>query len=174
MPGNPQGLTFQRSILALERYGYLAQITHIGRCFAKGIGEDLRFSQGYDPFTMQAKGTGDDTYGPTALAMLECIAMAYGVDIRPHEIDFCAVESEEDWTYTQIWGDDRYTVKKTGDLAEVYLNDKKQFDFAPGFRVATDRQGKLLYTVRIENSDALFCMNGKAYEVLSPNQKVML
>ena len=172
--GNPQGLTFQRSILALERYGYLAQITHIGRCFAKGIGEDLRFSQGYDPFTMQAKGTGDDTYGPTALAMLECIAMAYGVDIRPHEIDFCAVESEEDWTYTQIWGDDRYTVKKTGDLAEVYLNDKKQFDFAPGFRVATDRQGKLLYAVRIENSDALFCMNGKAYEVLSPNQKVLL
>ena len=172
--GNPQGLTFQRSIYALERYGYFAQITHIGRCLAEAVGKYLKFSQGYDPLTKEAKGSGLDDYGPTALAMLEMIALAYGVDIRAREIDFCAADSEDEWIYTQIWGDDRYTLKKSGDLAEVYINDRKRFDFTLGFRVVTDRQGNLLYVVRIEETDAEFKLNGKEYGMLSCNERVLL
>ena len=172
--GNPQGLTYQRSIYALERYGYLAELTHIGRCLAFGIGDNLHFSQGYDPFTMEAKGTGEDTYGPTTLAMLEFIALSCGVDIRAKEIDFCAVESDVDWIYTQVWGEESYCVKKSGNLAEALHNGERICTFSPGFRIVTDRQGHLIHAVRIEDQDAELVVNGTEYGFVCKNEVIKL
>ena len=172
--GNPQGLTYQRSIMALERYGYFAEITYLCGKLSDAIGEECAFSQGYDTFTMKPKGTGDMTYGPTALAMLEMLSRTYGVNVGTHEISWGAVETEDNWTYTQIWGDDTFTLEKNGNLATALRNGEKLFDFTPGFRVATDLQGKPLRAVRIQEGEKMFALNGTALKALTANQTVSL
>ena len=96
--GQPEGLTYQRAILALERYGYSRIVTRLGQKLIDAVDRNgCRFTQQYDPFTGKAslvrmsdhqpvdENSGEpvqDAYGPTMLACLEYIAHHYG--IHPH------------------------------------------------------------------------------------------
>ena len=96
--GQPEGLTYQRAILALERYGYNRLVTELGRKLTDAVyANGCRFTQQYDPFTGKAslvrmsdhqpaaEDSGEaiqDAYGPTMLACLEYTAHHYG--IHPH------------------------------------------------------------------------------------------
>lgn len=173
--GNPQGLTYQRSVIALEKYGYLAELTFLCRKLVEAIGDNCIFSQAYDIFTMKPKGTGDNTYGPTTLALLELISRTRGVHLTPSEIYWGAVEDEaNDWVYTQGWGESSYKLSKEKDLAVAYVNGERRFAFSPGFRVATDLSGKPLYAVRIDEGTSALRINGNSVAELGANMKIML
>ena len=50
--GQPEGLTYQRAILALENYGHHALVTQLGKKLIGAIAENgYRFTQQFDPFT---------------------------------------------------------------------------------------------------------------------------
>ena len=61
--GQPEGLTFQRAIRALENYGHYAEVSLIGRRLIKAIGSECRFPQQFDPFTGQPTSLGTDGFG---------------------------------------------------------------------------------------------------------------
>ena len=85
--GQPEGLTFQRAILALENYGYHGVVAALGEKLTSAVAENgCRFTQQFDPFTGKpslvhalthqpvAEDGSDpvqDAYGPTMLACLE-------------------------------------------------------------------------------------------------------
>ncbi len=172
--GHPQGLTYQRAIIALENYGYVAELTYLGRKLTQAIGTDCAFSQQYDTFTMEPNGPKEWTYGPTTLAFLEYTSRMYGVHMTPDEIYWDAVESAHDWCYTQVWGEDRYTVEKTGDVAKAFINDRLLFTFTPGFRIVTDKKGILLRAVRIEDSDGVLRINDLDHGTFAGNETCSL
>ena len=158
--GHPQGLTYQRSIIALENYGYLAELTHLGKKLTQAIGEGCAFSQQYDTFTMEPNGPREMNYGPTTLAFLEYTSRLYGVNLTPHQVYWGCIESPWDWTYEQIWGDRVYRLEKRGNCAAAMLNGKKLFAFTPGFRMVTDWDGNLKTAARIEEDPGTLRIDG--------------
>eukprot|EP01050_Picozoa_sp_SAG11_P015239 SAG11_NODE_1954_length_4006_cov_1.667093_1_plen_862_part_00 len=103
--GRPMGLTFQRAIRALERYGHHAEVTMIGQRLSEAIlGFDgcaaapaeienatsrktaCHFTLEIDPFTstpMWAPWSPADGYGPMLMAFLEYTALRLGLVPRP-------------------------------------------------------------------------------------------
>lgn len=172
--GNPQGLTYQRSVRALERYGYYAELTHLFCKLSAAIGPECSFSQAYDTHTMEPRGTGDMTYGPTALAFLELLSRTHGVNVTPNGIDWGAMESAEEWSYTQEWGDDVFVLKKMGDEAAAYRNGELLFSFSAGFRIITDLAGEPLRAVRIQEGEKMLVWNGQGKGALKENETILL
>ena len=95
--GQPEGLTYQRAIMALETTAMTGGDRAGAKADRRGRGNGCRFTQQFDPFTGKPslvhavthqpleEGSGEpvqDAYGPTALACLEYIAHRYG--IHPH------------------------------------------------------------------------------------------
>jgi hypothetical protein len=145
--GQPQGLTYQRAIRALENYGYQKLITVLGHKLFQAIGEDCIFTQQFDPFT--ARRSGDrDGYGPTMLAVLENISRLYGIHLEGEEI-WWGIAGGRDCIYTQVWGGKTYTLKCNGRTATALINGKTVFTSDAGFRVVTDYEGNILHTIAI-------------------------
>lgn len=172
--GYPQGLTYQRSVSALERYGYVAELTYLCRKLAQAIGEDCAFSQQYHTRTMKPNGPKEMTYGPTALAMLELLSRTYGVHVAPQEVYWGAAEDSHDWSYTQTWGDKEYRLEKSGDTMKGFINGSECFCCPSGFRICTDHAGTPLRAVRIEETEKEFSLNGKKLGTLNANQVLSL
>jgi hypothetical protein len=145
--GQPQGLTYQRAIRALENYGYQKLITVLGHKLFQGIGEDCIFTQQFDPFTGRRSGSRDG-YGPTMLAVLEYISRLYGIHLEGGEI-WWGIAGGRDCIYTQVWGDATYTLKCNGRSAIATVNGKTIFTSEAGLRVVTDYQGNVLQTIAI-------------------------
>jgi hypothetical protein len=163
--GQSEGLTFQRAIIALERYGYETIVTKLGKTLLDTlIRGGYVFTQQFDPFTGEPSRVGmtshevlskdstepfQDAYGPTMLAALEYMAHIWGVHMMHDEVWF-SLGSGMKYTYTQHFGDTDYTVTSDGTSATVSVNGKAVFTGACGIRVITDRDGKILRQVRIE------------------------
>ena len=163
--GQCEGLTYQRAILALERYGYEKLVTALGRkLMAAVIAGGYVFTQQFDPFTgapsrvssitkepMQP-GSSDpfqDSYGPTLLAVLEYIAHIWGVTMQMGEVWF-SLGSGEKYTYEQTWGHRTYRIESDGTQARVLVNGTVKLTSPCGVRLVTDAEGNLLKTVEIE------------------------
>ncbi len=142
--GQPQGLTYQRAIRALENYGHYAEITLIGEALLRTVGRTCRFRQQYDTFTGEPdevpKTSAD--YGPTALAVLEYISRMYGIHIDRERVLWSglprggnAVES------TQRWGERLYALRIADGLMIGALNGKEKFRCTAGVRIITDIGG---------------------------------
>jgi hypothetical protein len=108
--GRPMGLTFQRSIRALERYGHHTESVMVGLKLSDAIlGFDgcagnaslCHFTLEIDPFTsrpMWAPWSPADGYGPMIMALLEHTALRVGVGAnRPDRI------SESESVSWQFW-----------------------------------------------------------------------
>lgn len=145
--GQPQGLTYQRAIRALENYGYQKLITVLGHKLFQGVGEECVFTQQFDPFTGRRSGSRDG-YGPTMLAVLEYISRLYGIHLEGEEI-WWGISGGRDCIYTQVWGDRTYTLQCNGRTAIAFVNGKTAFTSEAGFRVVTDYQGSILHTIAI-------------------------
>jgi len=65
--GPPEGLTFQRAIRALERYGHHAELLLAGALQKSALLRTGTFPQQIDPFTSQPDGS-SDCYGPMILS----------------------------------------------------------------------------------------------------------
>lgn len=140
--GAPEGLTYQRSIRALENYGFYRVLTAVGLKLFEAIEKCGIFTQQYDPWTMEPTGDGDE-YGPTALSVLEFTARLYGVTPVRDRLIWGAlggVASE----YIQRWGGDVYRIVCRSGRAEAFINQKNVFSVPAGYRVETTLTGEIL------------------------------
>ena len=163
--GQPEGLTYQRAILALENYGYDSLVTRLGEKLIQAVAEGgFRFTQQFDPFagnaslvhavTHQPVAPGSDApvqdaYGPTMLSVLEYIAHHFGIHPHLGRVWF-SLGSGVDYTYDAVFYDHRYSIRSDGTKAEIAADGKTLGAFPCGQRIITDPSGRILSAVRIE------------------------
>ena len=163
--GQCEGLTYQRAILALERYGYEKIVTQLGRkLFQTVIDGGLLFVQQFDPFTgapsivdpetkealpPDTDKEFQDSYGPTLLSVLEYIAHIWGVTMVRGQVWFSLGKGEK-YTYEQVWGEHAYRIESDGEEARVLVDGVEKHRARCGVRLITDREGRLLVTREIE------------------------
>lgn len=149
--GPSQGLTYQRAIDALLRYGYHAEVTYFGRKLTENLYRERKFVQQYHPHTGKAS-EGMDGYGPTALAALEYVAHLCGVDYACDRFTWSSVRDGKASCFTQKLFGDEYTLTRTADgVATAMKNGKKLFSFTDGVRVVTDCSGEIIELFGAEN-----------------------
>ena len=163
--GQPEGLTWQRAILALENYGYHSVVTELGKKLLKAVWENgCRFTQQYDPFTGKASlvhavthqpvnpDSGEpvqDAYGPTMLAVLEYTAHRFGICPHLGQV-WWSLGSGFEYEYKACFYDHRYMIKSNGQRAEMWVDGRLIHAFDCGVRIITDDQGAILNTVLID------------------------
>jgi len=153
--GQPQGLTFQRAVRALENYGYCAEVTQLGEKLLAAVGKDLIFTQQFDPRTGEPnppRGRRTSTYGPTALAVLEYIAHMHGVELVRHEdrVWFSGLAREgNDHTYTQTWNSRTFELQMKEGQFDGCVDGCTMFTCSAGVRVVTDLSGRPVEVVGI-------------------------
>jgi len=165
--GQPQGLTYQRAIHALERYGHHAEVILLGRKLLPVLMRNGKFSQQLDPDTGAPSLSNSDGYCPMILAMQEYITRMHGIhiDVENSQVWWSGL-SPESWglladrdqnplgnlTYTQKWGEQSFemSLKRKG-LLEAKVNGKVIFTASPETRVITDMKGNLLSVVGIDS-----------------------
>ena len=152
--GQPEGLTYQRAIRALENYGYQPVVTALGRKLLDVLKQTDSFTQQFDPFTgaPSLPPGGQDAYGPTLLSALEYISRMHGVHIEGTEVWFGLVSGLE-CRYCQQWGEHSYTVESDGRKGAVTVDGKRACEAECGVRVVTDYQGRVLRTLPIEPTE---------------------
>jgi len=163
--GQPEGLTYQRAILALERYGYDRVVTALGRKLIDTVFQNgCRFTQQFDPFTGKpslvhalnhqpvaenSREPVQDAYGPTLLSCLEYIAHRCGIHPHLGQVWF-SLGSGKAYEYEAIFYDHRYAIVCDGRTAKTEVDGKPQGRWNCGQRIITDEKGTLLRTVCIE------------------------
>ena len=145
--GQPQALTYQRAIRALENYGYDDLIPYLGWKLMEAIGERCVFVQQYDPFTAQPSAVAlegeQDAYGPAMLAVLEYISRIYGVH-REGETLYWGTYGHGEGLYAQEWGDDTFRLVQDDSHAEAYINERQIFSAPKNCKILTDLKGNIL------------------------------
>lgn len=163
--GQAEGLTYQRAILALERYGCEKLVTRLGKKLMQAVIDGgYVFTQQFDPFTGKPSIVDPETkeplppdtdkafqdaYGPTLLSVLEYIAHIWGVTMVRGEIWFSMAGGLEG-EYELEWGEHAYRVVSDGRTARVFVDGEEIFCGECGIRLVTDQAGKRLRTVEIE------------------------
>ena len=163
--GQCEGLTYQRAILALERYGYEKLVPVLGKkLFQVLLDGGLLFVQQFDPFTgapsivdpetkeplpPDTDKEFQDSYGPTLLSVLEYIAHIWGIAMVRGQIWF-SLGSGEKYTYEQGWGEHVYRIESDGQHARAWADGKEVYSGPCGIRLVTSKAGKLLYQLDIE------------------------
>ncbi|HNW74338.1 MAG TPA: hypothetical protein PKN44_11980, partial [Bacteroidales bacterium] len=169
--GQPESLTFQRSIQALENYGHYAELTMIGQKFLKSVGDSLKFTQQFDPFTATITKNLDG-YGPSILSSLEFISRMYGIHLTQDRVFWSCLNTPNDFEYEQTWGDRTFKLKTNGNQVVCSINGKEVFSFTKGIRVVSDLSGKVVEVVGIETESqkATVCFTGKTFALnVAPN-----
>jgi hypothetical protein len=172
--GQPEGLTYQRSIRALENYGYYSQMTVIGLKLIENVGKHNTFPQQFDPFTGAFSSAGSvKQYGPTALAVLEYISRLYGIHMQFDELYWGALgRGEHNVTYVQHWDANSYVLQSKGGISVGSVDGKELFSVSYGVRVVTDWEGKVKRIINIaeERLSVKYTINGVTKTVeLDPN-----
>ena len=163
--GQPEGLTYQRAILALERYGYDRIVTALGEKLTDAVfNGGLRFTQQFDPFTGKPslvhavthrpvkddREPVQDAYGPTMLACLEYIAHHYGIHPHLGSVWF-SLGSGKPYEYEAAFYGHRYGIGSNGRQAEIRKDGIVIGTWECGIRLVTDENGNILRTVSIES-----------------------
>ena len=164
--GQSEGLTYQRAILALERYGYEPLVTALGKkLFSAVIRGGYVFTQQFDPFTAEPSRVGmishavldpgdaepfQDAYGPTLLSVLEYIAHIWGVHLQMGDVWFSLGRAPAPYTYSQTWADHTYLIDSDGRRASVYVDGRRIASHDCGVRLITTPTGSPLSTRPIE------------------------
>ena len=179
--GQPQGLTFQRAIRALENYGHHAEVSLLGqKLFPVLIRNGCTFPQQLDAITGAPSGYVPDGYGPMVLATLEYISRMYGIhlDVANDRVWWSAL-SGGDFTYTQRWGERTFTLDCKGGQMRAALNERELFSSTAGARVVTDLDGKILEIIGIQpdekNQEILIQCGSRSWKLsLKPNEVISL
>jgi Trehalase len=169
--GQPQGLTWQRSISALENYGHTAELTLLGRIFLANLAKHKKFTQQYDPYTGEPNKSANG-YGPSLLAALEFISRMYGIHVTEDKIWWSCLDTPDTVEYSQQLNDAKTRMATAGNTVNCYVNERKVLSFSKGVRVVTDKQGQFLAAVGIETDPKQVKMefDGKSYEAeIYPN-----
>ena len=149
--GQPQGLTFQRSIRALENYGHFAELTMIGKTFLQVLSDSMKFTQQFYPFQKTINNS-QDGYGPSILSTLEFISRFYGTHITQDKIYWSSIDNIYDYNYKQRWNNIELKIQtKKDDLVTCFINEEKIASFTSGVRLVTTINGQLIEIVGITN-----------------------
>jgi hypothetical protein len=170
--GQPQGLTFQRSIQALENYGHFAELTIIGRKFLKVIGDSVKFTQQFDPFTATIN-TNKDGYGPSILSALEFISRLYGIYPEQDKVSWSCLDDGNNYEYSQVLGSHLFKMRTKGNRVMCSVNEREVFSFTKGIRMVSDLSGRITEVIGLETKiiNAEIEVNGKVYRLMvSPNE----
>jgi hypothetical protein len=174
--GQPEGLTYQRAIRALENYGHFAEVTLLGRKLIAAVGREGRFTQQFDPFTGKPTSPKQDAYGPTILAVLEYCSRMDGIylDVEHSQVWWSALaDGGKEFTYTQRWGDRLFTLTCKDGKFTALLNGREILSCTTGVRVVTDLEGNVREVVGIDPAQrTVDLVNGNTeYKFsASPNQ----
>lgn len=149
--GQPQGLTYQRAIEALENYGHYAEVTLLGKKLLNSTKASFRFTQQFNPYTGQPNNSSDG-YGPTMLSVLEYISHMYGVHFTKNKIFWSSIKTNESDSleYEQIIGQDHFRLLTNAGQMIAYINGKKKFSCTAGVRIVTNKSGQLLELTGID------------------------
>ena len=181
--GQPQGLTFQRAIRALENYGHYSEVSLVGqKLLPVLIRNGGTFTAHLDPFTGAPSGPKPDGYGPMILAALEYISRMHGIhlDVENDRVWWSALRgSGGDFSYTQRWGGQTFALDCKDGQMHARLNERELFSCSAGARVVTDLKGTLLEVVGIQpesqNPDTFITRGPRTWTLsLKPNQVVSL
>lgn len=172
--GQPQGLTWQRAIRALENYGFYSELTNLGRKILQTIGNTGIFTQQYDPFSPEKtdrKAT--DGYGPTLLAFLEYVSRMYGVHIDSQTVCWSGLPDIGVFEYEQKLGTKNFHLKYTGSNFSGSINGKQIFSCSSGVRVVTDWEGNIIRLVGIDDKSRNINLKAESFHcqlLLNSNQ----
>ncbi len=163
--GQCEGLTYQRAILALERYGYHKLVTVLGRKLMQAVIDGgYVFTQQFDPFTGKPSIVDPETkeplppdsdrpyqnaYGPTLLSVLTYIAHIWGVTMVRGQMWF-SLGSGAAYEYELGWGEHVYRVESDGKTARILVDGEEKAVSRCGVRLITDQAGNVLDHVEIE------------------------
>jgi hypothetical protein len=178
--GQPEGLTYQRAIRALENYGYYSEITLFGEKLLANVGKRNTFPQQFDPFTGEfSEADSRKDYGPTVLGVLEYISRFYGIHVQFDEIYWGASgRGEHELSYTQHWDGDAFSVQTKNGVTTGSINGKEIFCVSNGVRVVTGWNGTVHKIINIKNVplDVEYSINGEKKKTvkLQPNQELRL
>ncbi len=194
--GQPEGLTYQRAIQALELYGHMAEIRIIGKKWITLLKETKRLVQQYDPFhgtpcVTRSEGLapegeeterytdvvtlGPDGYGPTVLSALEYLAYLCGINIARDTITFSAAVDWPETIYVQHMFSHDYKLVRDGSVLQAYIDDRKIFTCSCGVSITTDMEGRILYLWGIEEYAVPVILQqeqGEYRGIIKPNQQV--
>ena len=166
--GQPEGLTYQRAILALENYGYDSLVTLLGQKLMDAVsGNGYRFTQQFDPFTGKpslvdavtkkpvnpagGEPVLQDAYGPTVLSVLEYIAHRWGV--HPHLSDiWFSLGSGLQYQYDAEFRGHRCRIDSDGSRAQVLLDGRTIHEGRCGVRVIAGTDGTVRGIRSVEGS----------------------
>lgn len=140
--GQPQGLTFQRAIFALENYGYERVLPSLADKLFEAVGTQCHFTQQFHPFTGAPQGNVGG-YGPTLLAVLGYIERLYGIGLHGETLRW-GVRGGRKTDYVLRWGDAEYRLVSDGQKASAARNGKRLFTCDFGACVVTDYHGNVL------------------------------
>ncbi|MCP4452145.1 MAG: hypothetical protein GY809_11835, partial [Planctomycetes bacterium] len=185
MPGNdwsgqPQGLTYQRAISALENYGHYSEVSLLGQKLIPAlIRNDYRFPQQLDAQTGKDESRRQgDGYGPMMLAAMEYMSRMYGIhlDVAGSQVWWSSL-GDKDFTTTQTWGKQSWALTSKDGQFTAHLNGRALFSCTTGVRVVTDLKGNISQVVGIAPApQRIFLQAGHAPHdlVVRPNHVVGL
>jgi hypothetical protein len=149
--GQSEGLTWQRTIRALENYGFYSELTIFGNRLIDCVGKHNTFPQQFDPFTGEfSEPESRKSYGPTTLAVLEFVSRLYGIHVQFDEIWWgCLGRDKHETKYTQHWDKDIFSIETKNGKTAGSINGKQLFTVTSGMRVVTDWKGKVSKIINI-------------------------
>ena len=177
--GQPQGLTYQRAIRALENYGYYEEITTLGNILFKIIEKsDWKFTQQFDPELAKPASPKQDAYGPTILSVLEYISRMHGIyiDITSNQIWWSTCDNL-DFTYTQRLGEKEWKLNSKNGNFTAILNGKTLLTCNTGVRIVSDFNGNILKLIGISSCSKSIIINSKNKSnlfTISPNKVIFI
>ncbi len=149
--GQPEGLTYQRAIRALENYGHYSLVTELGEKLIMTV-EHARnqFCEQYDPFTGKPGIPWQDGYGPTILSLLEYISRMHGVhlDVVQNQVWWSACD-EMNFSYSQRWGENVWKLTSANGVFKAERDGQNIFSCSTGCRVVTDLDGHIVKIIGI-------------------------
>ena len=171
--GQPEALTYQRSIRALENYGHYAELTMLGLKFLKAVGDSLKFTQQFEPFKGNiVTATQNNGYGPAILTSLEFISRMYGIHMTQDEIYWSCLDNDNEIDYSQKIGDNLYRLMTKGKQVHCFIDGVEVFSFTRGIRVVTDLAGKIEKVAGIEQKTIkanIIYLSKDYYLLIAPN-----
>lgn len=195
--GQPEGLTYQRAIQALEQYGHVAEIRLLGKKWLRLLCGKKKLVQQYDPFdgspcVTRAEGLapkgeetqrycdvttiGSDGYGPTVLSALEYISLMFGVNISFEKVTWSAVLGWPASCYTQHLCGHSFRLVQDGKNMTASIDGRHIFTCSCGVQIVTDMDGSILSLTGIEDKavNILLLKENHSYEgLIKPNQQTV-
>jgi len=174
--GAPQGLTIQRAIRALERYGHLGELTLVGRALTEALlqgcgvnATHCHFPQQIDPFT--ATPQVGDGYGPMILSLLELTGLRVGIVPRAEQGLFWSGISDNGVTtkYVQRLGKHVYQLDSNATAFTAARDEVRLFTCTSGVRVVTDLAGVVTALRGIDNVPHAVVLTRDGLPVVSLN-----